>query len=223
MTFNFKSRRGVSRTAIALVVAVVAIVIALVLRWFASPALVNDPPSGTNIIAFGDSITAGSGAGQGEDYPSQLSRMAGVKIINRGVPGDTTADGLARLERDVMGSDPRIVIVCLGGNDMLRRMEAETTFANLEKIIRRIQSAGALVVLVGVDGGFLVGGGFAKRYRELAVATGVVFVPDVLAGILTSPKLKADQIHPNGKGYTVMAERIYKALKPHLTPAGGNP
>ena len=149
--------------------------------------------------------------------------MAGVEILNRGVGGDTTANGLGRLERDVMGSDPRIVIVCLGGNDMLRRMDLEATFANLEKIIRRIQSAGALVVLVGVDGGFLVGGGYGKRFRKLAKETGVVFVPDVLAGILTSPKLKADQIHPNGKGYTVMAERIYKALKPHLTPVRGEP
>ena len=223
MTVNFSLRRGVSRTGVALAIAVVAIAIALGMRWFASPPLVNDPPSGTNIIAFGDSITAGSGAGPGEDYPSQLSRMAGVKILNRGVPGDTTADGLARLERDVMGFDPRIVIVCLGGNDMLRRMDVETTFSNLEKIIRRIQSAGALVVLVGVDGGFLVGGGHGKQYEKLAEETGVVFVPDVLAGILTSPKLKADQIHPNGKGYTIMAERIYKALKPHLTPARGEP
>lgn len=223
MTINFSPRRGVSRTVMALVVAVVAVIVALGMRWFAAAPLVNQHSTGSSIIAFGDSITAGSGAGRGEDYPSQLSRMADVEILNRGVPGDTTAGGLARLERDVLGSDPRIVIVCLGGNDMLQRMEPDTTFANLEKIIRRIQSSGALVVLVAVDGGFLVGGGHGKRFRELARQTGVVFVPDVLAGILTSPKLKADQIHPNGKGYTIMAERIYKALKPHLPSADGKP
>lgn len=203
-------------------VAVAAALLLALVGWhmFRPVPVVNADPSGRNIIAFGDSLTAGDGAGRGEDYVSQLSRMAGVPVLNKGVSGDTSAQGLARLERDVLAHDPRIVIVCLGGNDILQRIPTEMTFANLELIVTRIQAAGALVVLVGVDGSFLLGA-HGKEFRALAKRTGALFVPDVLKGVLDNPKLKADQIHPNGAGYTVMAERVHAKLKPFLH--GGAP
>lgn len=213
------AKQAAPRTRMMMAVAAV-LVLALAGWQFLRPTpVVNANPSGRNIIAFGDSLTAGGGAGRGEDYVSQLSRMAGVPILNKGVSGDTSGQGLARLERDVLAHDPRIVIVCLGGNDILQRIPSETTFANLEQIVTRIQAAGALVVLVGVDGGFLLGT-HGEDFRALARRTGAVFVPNVLKGILDNPRLKADQIHPNGAGYTVMAERIHAKLEPYLEGGG---
>jgi acyl-CoA thioesterase I len=174
----------------------------------------NEKPSGTNIIAFGDSLTAGFGAGKGEDYPARLSALTGQTIINKGENAETTEQALNRLERDVIRNDPKIVIVLLGGNDLLQRQSLNQTFANLDKIVERTQDAGALVVLVGIRS--VIGDQYGSRYKELAKRRGAVFVPDVLRGIITSPKLKSDQIHPNSEGYRIMAERIHAALKPYL-------
>ncbi len=196
-------------------IALAVIVLLAWLTFFRGYPVTNERPAGTRIIALGDSLTAGTGAGPGEDYPSRLSRLIGRPVVNRGVPGDTAAGGERRLQRDVLAMDPRIVIVCLGGNDLLQRIPADETFSSLERTVRGIQERGALVVLVGVEGGLLVGGN-GKRYARLARDTGCVYVPNILKGILDHPKLKADQIHPNGAGYAVMAERIAAAIGRYL-------
>lgn len=184
--------------------------------WVFRPAQVtNADPAGTRIIAFGDSLTEGVGASPGNDYPSQLERLTGLRIENRGVSGDTTEDALRRLERDVLTQDPRVVIVLLGGNDILRRLSPERTFANLEEIIVRIQERGALVVLAGVRGMPLVDS-HGRRYKALARKTGAVLVPDVLKGILGNKDLMADQIHPNDAGYAELAQRIAAAAGGYL-------
>ena len=177
--------------------------------------IVNAQPSGSAVIAFGDSLTSGVGAGPGEDYPSVLSGLAGVQVLNRGVPGETTAEAARRLEGDVLGVHPRVVIVCLGGNDILGRVPEDETFSALERIVTAIQDKGALVVLLGIEGP-MFSGAHGARFRRLSRDKGCVLVPDVLKGILTSPKLKSDQIHPNAAGYRLMAERVHKALKPYL-------
>lgn len=177
--------------------------------------IVNAHPSGANVIAFGDSLTKGVGAGPGEDYPAQLAQLAGVNVLNRGVPGETTALALKRLERDVLTQNPRIVIVCLGGNDLLQRQPISQTFANLEEIVTKIQGKGALVILVGIKG-LVLADNHGPEYKKLASKRGAVFVPDVLSGILSDPKLKSDQIHPNAQGYKIVAQRIYEAIKSYL-------
>ncbi|MBX7245665.1 MAG: arylesterase [Candidatus Sumerlaeaceae bacterium] len=177
--------------------------------------IVNAHPSGANVIAFGDSLTKGVGAGPGEDYPAQLSQLIGIPVLNRGVSGETTAQALKRLERDVLSQNPRIVIVCLGGNDLLQHQPVSQTFANLEEIVNQIQGKGALVVLVGIKG-LMFADNHGPEYKKLAVRRGAVFVPDVLSGILSDPKLKFDQIHPNGQGYKIVAQRIYEAIRPYL-------
>lgn len=204
-------------TAKAKLLLLLAAGLALVVPWWLSgrTRIVNPHPSGTNVIAFGDSLTAGTGADRGQDYPSQLSKLAGLQIMNEGVPGDTTADALRRLDKDVLAADPRIVIVFLGGNDLLQRMPMNETFSNLDAIVSRIQEKGALVVLPAVQNP-LWGGECKSRFKKLAHDRGAVYVPDVLGGIISDPRLKADQIHPNGAGYTIVAERIYKALRPYL-------
>lgn len=170
----------------------------------------NETPAGRNVIAFGDSLTQGYGVGPENGYPAHLSRLLGVPILNRGVSGDTTGDALARLERDVLAHEPRVVLVCLGANDMLRAQPAGRQFANLDRIVRAIQARGALVVLLGVEGyeGLPLGVDYGARYRALAEATGSVYVGDLLSGVLTEPGLMHDGIHPNRKGYERIAARI---------------
>jgi lysophospholipase L1-like esterase len=170
----------------------------------------NERPAGRNVIAFGDSLTQGYGVGAEDGYPAHLSRRLGLPILNAGVSGDTTGDALARLGQDVLARDPRVVLVCLGANDMLRGQPPERQFANLDRIVREIQARGALVVLVGIEGyeGLPPGVDYGARYRALAESTGSVYVPDFLAGVLTEPGLMHDGIHPNGDGYARIAARI---------------
>jgi acyl-CoA thioesterase I len=171
--------------------------------------ITNARPSGTNVIAFGDSLTEGYRLEKGEGWPEQLAAIVGRPILNRGVSGNTTGDALARLERDVLAEDPRIVLVCLGGNDMLRRMPADEQFANLRAIVRAIQEKGALVVLIGTEGfKLLTQVDYGDRYEALARETGAVYVPDLMDGVLGDPALMLDRIHPNQRGYEKIARRI---------------
>ena len=171
--------------------------------------ITNAAPSGTNVIAFGDSLTQGYRVDAGLGWPERLSAIVGRPILNRGVSGDTTGDALNRLERDVLSQDPRIVLVCLGGNDMLRRLPADQQFENLRAIVRRIQERGALVVLIGTEGYKILSNvDYGARYEALARETGAVYVPDLMDGVLGDPKLMLDQIHPNPAGYEKIARRI---------------
>jgi lysophospholipase L1-like esterase len=171
--------------------------------------ITNAAPTGTNVIAFGDSLTQGYRVDPGQGWPERLSAIAGRPILNRGVSGDTTGDALARLERDVLSQDPRVVLVCLGGNDMLRRMPADQQFDNLRTIIRRIQEQGALVVLIGAEGyKLLTRVDYGARYEALARETGAAYVPDLMDGVLGDPRLMLDQIHPNPAGYEKIARRL---------------
>ncbi len=174
-------------------------------RW----PVTNDPPeSGTAIIAFGDSLTAGYGLPSEDSYPSQLSTILGKEIINAGIPGETTADALRRIDHDVLDRDPRIVLVCLGGNDMLRKMPIATQFTNLRRIVTQIQQKGALVILIGIEGNILYPGDYDREYQRLAEETGCVYIPNFLKSIIGHHDLMHDSIHPNGKGYAVFVERL---------------
>ena len=177
--------------------------------------IVNAPPRSGPIVAFGDSLTEGIGATPGETYPEQLARMIGKPVINAGVGGNTVFDGERRLERDVLSCKPGIVIVLLGGNDILQRKEMKKSFESLERIVRRIQEEGALVALVGIKV-VTPFGGVAGQYHDLARKTGCVYISDILNGIFFDRSLMSDQIHPNSKGYAIVAERVAKAIRPYL-------
>ncbi len=175
----------------------------------------NFPPTARgDWIAFGDSLTEGYGANEGGDYPSQLAKRLRVKIRNLGVAGNTTADGFARLDQAAQ-LQPRVVLLCLGGNDALRSVPPEETFANLARMIDRFHQAGSFVVLLGVRSTGLSDKN-AKRFEQLAKARRVLLVPNILDGILFTPSLMADQIHPNDRGYTKIAERLEEILLPLL-------
>lgn len=170
------------------------------------------PTAGERVIAFGDSLVEGVGASPGRDVVSLLSARVGVPIVNAGRRGDTTGTALTRLDSAVLSQQPRVVIVVLGGNDFLRRIPHDETFANLDAIVDRIRGRGAAVILVGLSFGVFTDT-YGDRYEDLARRTSSGLVPDILAGILGHSDLMADQIHPNDRGYRVMADRIEPALR----------
>jgi len=191
-------------------------VLLLVAVWYFYPSskikITNYPSSGTDIIAFGDSLIVGAGATNENDFVSILSDKIGQKIINLGVSGDTTADGLARVG-DLDRYKPKVVLLLLGGNDHLKRVPIETTFENLEKLIQNIHSRGAIVLLLGVRGN-LFGDKFASEFEKLRDKHGTAYVPDVLKGLFGNSEFMEDAIHPNEAGNRIIADRVYPVLLP---------
>ncbi|MCX5835156.1 MAG: GDSL-type esterase/lipase family protein [Deltaproteobacteria bacterium] len=195
---------------------IAVLVVFLGYRFFVrAPAVQDVRLTGENIICFGDSLTSGFGAAPGLDYPSHLSRLIGRPLINAGRPGDTTVSALARLDRDVLSRSPRIVLITLGGNDLMRGMDRPQAFRNLKTIVTSIQAQGALVIIGGVEAP-IWGRGFEEGYRQVSKETGALLIPDILKGIMGNPKLMHDAIHPNDSGYAVIAQYFYEAVKPYL-------
>lgn len=195
------------------VAAAAAVVMLLLAACGQEPA--RRPTAGTKIICFGDSLTAGTGSSEGMDYPAQLSSRLGKNVINAGVPGNTTADGLSRLKDDVLDRSPRLVLITLGGNDLKNGVSRETAFANLRQIVDRIHATGAVAVIGGIHIPFY-GRGYGEAYQQLAKETGAVLIDNILADIMGDRALMSDPIHPNDAGYTIMAERFQEALRPLL-------
>ena len=165
------------------------------------------------IICFGDSLTYGTGAVPGMDYPSQLSKMISKPVINAGAPGDTTASALTRLQRDVLSRSPDMVLITLGGNDLKNGVAKDVAFKNLKRIVKSIQGQGARVIIGGLR--FPIRDrGFARGYKDLADQTGAVLIPDIFKDIIGNRKLMSDPIHPNGNGYKIMAQRFLEAMPP---------
>ena len=179
------------------------------------PEIRNAQPSGENLICFGDSLTYGTGASEGQDYPSHLSEMLSKPVINAGVPGDTTSTAMRRLYQDVLSHAPRIVFITLGGNDLKNGVSKKVAFENLKVIVEKIQAEGALVVLGGINIPFW-GKGFGEAYENLAEETGSILIPNIYKGIIGNLKLMSDRIHPNAKGYEIIAKFFYDAVKPYM-------
>ena len=177
------------------------------------------------IVAFGDSLTAGFGAEPGQSYPDFLQKdldAAGFKwrVVNMGVSGDTTTDGVTRLG-EVIAEKPRIVIVEFGGNDGLRGLPIETTRANLEEIVPAIEKSGAKVVLAGMtlppNYGPQYIRSFEEIYRDLDAHYKVVRIPFLLEGVATQPQLmQRDKLHPTGQGNAIVAENVMRYIRPLL-------
>lgn len=185
--------------------------------WRPAPEFEPLSLTGENIICFGDSLTSGFGASAGMDYPTRLARLLGKPVINAGVAGDTTRRALQRLERDVLSRSPRVVLITLGGNDLKNRIPRETAFGNLKTIVQKIQNAGALVIVGGIDLP-VFGRGFGKGYKAVADETGAILIPDILEDIFGNRRLMSDPIHPNDDGYAQMAERFYDAIPTEALP-----
>ena len=171
----------------------------------------NYPPEGTVIVAYGDSLVGGVGATEGNDFVSILSRNIGVPIENLGVSGNTSELGLARID-EVILRDPDIVLLLLGGNDYLQRIPRDVTLQNLGNIITKLHEAGSIVVLLGVRGGVLRDN-FKKDFENLAREQNTPYVPNVLDGLIGNSEFMYDAIHPNDKGYALIAAKIEPILK----------
>lgn len=167
---------------------------------------------GTTLVAFGDSVTAGTGAAPDRSYPHRLEETLGLPVINAGVPGDTTADALDRLHR-ILALDPWLVIVELGGNDLLRRRPVEQVEADLSEILHSLRAHGTAVVLVEVEPP-LFGGGYSGLHERLAERFDVPLVDGVVGEVLADPARKSDQIHPNAAGYADIARAVARVVEP---------
>ena len=176
---------------------------------------INGPPHATDIICLGDSLTQGIGATPGHDYPSLLAKALGMRVINAGVDGDETEDVLKRLDKDVFSKDPKMVILLIGGNDYLEGEPRKKTLENLDEIIRRIQARGSMVVFAEI-GSSVLGSKLQKEYDQIAVSRRVPVVPYMLRSYFFDPALKSDRLHPNDKGYEIIAKHILRFVKPLL-------
>ena len=196
------------------------VTIGLALLAAQAPAKAQDAASaGTpEIVAFGDSLSAGYGVGPGESFPEQLEAALGkagveAKVVNAGVSGDTTTGGLARLDWSVPASAD-LVIVELGANDALRGISPDVTRRNLDDILKRLTSrAGTRVILAGMLAPPNMGEDYAARfnpiYGDLAKQYGVAFYPFFLDGVASVAGLnQADYMHPNKDGVAVIVERM---------------
>jgi lysophospholipase L1-like esterase len=164
------------------------------------------------ILAFGDSLTYGTGAAPQESYPAVLSRLVGRNVIAAGVPGEQTRDGLGRLKEVLDEHRPKIVLLCLGGNDMLRRVDAPEIEANLRSMVDTARSHGVAVVLIAVPKPALFGGS-AEFYERIADDLVLPLENEVLNDVLKDNDLKSDPIHPNARGYRRVAEAIAELLR----------
>lgn len=175
-----------------------------------SPKLPALPPEAT-LLAFGDSLTYGTGASPAESYPAILATLIKRPIINAGVPGETTTDGLRRLEDELDGAKPDLLILCLGGNDFLRKQPENITIDNLRAMLVQARSRNIPVLLVATPRPGL-GLSTPAFYSELAKEFGIPLEAESLEEILSDSTLKSDLIHPNAQGYRKLAEALAALL-----------
>ncbi len=164
------------------------------------------------VLAFGDSLTYGTGASEEESYPAQVARITGRRVVREGVPGEISAAGLARLPAALDEHRPRLLLLCHGGNDFLRRLPMDAAADNVRAMVRLAKDRGIDVLLIGTPeiGLTLTPPEF---YAAIAKQFGIPYEGDVLAKILRNGDLKSDQVHPNAQGYRLMAERVADLLR----------
>ena len=164
------------------------------------------------VLAFGDSLTYGSGASEAESYPAQLARLINRRVVREGVPGEVSAAGLARLPSALDEHRPALLLLCHGGNDFLQRQSKQAVAENLRGMIRLAKARGIQVLLIGTpEPGFSVMP--PEFYGEIAKEFRIPYEGNVLGKILRDASLKSDQVHPNAQGYRLMAERVADLLR----------
>ncbi|ADA78696.1 arylesterase [Francisella tularensis] len=176
--------------------------------------IVNAKPQGETIVAFGDSLTAGYGVDKKDNYPSQLAKMLNQPVINMGISGETTQQALLRINK-VIAKKPKIVLITLGGNDLKKKIPAGEAFDNLKQIVNILQANGALVVIGGIDIPYYKND-YAQDYIEFAKNNGCLLVPNTLSGLIGHSELMIDAVHPNAKGYNIMAKEFYDVIDKYL-------
>lgn len=173
---------------------------------------------GATVLILGDSLSYGTGAKPEEAYPVLLEKATGWRIVNAGIPGDTTSGGLQRLPNLLETHQPELLLVELGGNDLLRQISPKQVENNLKSIISQAKNTGvpvALVAIPEISPLMAAVGNLSDHplYARVAEEMQVPLVTDVFSEVLSKRDLKADQIHPNAQGYALVASDMQKALK----------
>ena len=191
---------------------VLFLVIALAGAGCGSSAKLDKLDPGAVVLAFGDSLTFGTGAGSGESYPAVLERAIGRKVVNAGVPGETSAEGLARLPEVLDEVQPKLLILCHGGNDFLRKMDDGAAAANIRAMIRLARGKGIPVVLLATPKPGIPPS-VPTFYGDIAKELKLPFEDGVIRTVVLDSRLKSDFVHPNAQGYAQIAAAIEKVLK----------
>lgn len=186
--------------------------LALNLQGCADHPSLQPLPGDAVVLAVGDSLTYGSGAQENESYPAQLEQLIGRRVVSAGVPGEISAQALARLPSLLEEHSPKLLLLCIGGNDFLRRLGNRQAEDNVRAMVKLARSRGVQVLLIGTpEPGFSITP--PAFYAGIAEEFDLPYEEDVIGEVLRDAALKADPIHPNARGYRVIAERIAAALK----------
>ena len=169
-------------------------------------------PAGSTVLALGDSLTYGTGASAETSYPTVLAELTGWNVVNAGVPGDTSAQALARLAALLAEHRPKLVIVSIGGNDFLRKLPESDTRANVHAICKQALEAGAQVLLVAVPRATVAAalGQMTDHalYAEVAKDLNIPLQREGWGEVLAQAELRSDQVHANAKGYAQFARSV---------------
>lgn len=169
-------------------------------------------PPGSTVLALGDSLTVGTGASTETSYPAVLAGLTGWNVVNAGVPGDTSAQALARLPALLAEHQPKLVIVSIGGNDFLRKLPESDTRAHVHAICKQSLDAGAQVLLVAVPRATVAAalGQMTDHalYAEVSEDLKIPLQREAWGEVLAQPDLRADAVHANARGYAQFARSV---------------
>ncbi len=175
-------------------------------------------PKDATVVILGDSLSYGTGANVGEDYPSLLAQTTGWHVVNAGVPGDTATGGLARLPQLLEKHAPKLLIVELGGNDFLQRQPLNETEASLRAILSLAKTQRVPTVLLAIPELSPIRAAVGNLsdhplYENIAEETATPLVAEIFSEVLSDQALKSDQVHPNAEGYRVVHREMVEAFK----------
>jgi acyl-CoA thioesterase-1 len=201
-----------SKTSFIATLILVIIAIAVLIKENYSKSTNTILKENSLILAFGDSLTRGFGADIEFSYPEQLHKKTGLRVINAGVNGELSSEGLERLPM-LLKHKPDVVVLCHGGNDILNKLPSSQLKMNLLAMIKMIQESGAKVLLVGVPNFGIFGFDVHEVYEEVADETKVLYEDKILTIIEQDNSLKSDYVHPNAKGYGMMTDTFIEILQ----------
>ncbi len=164
------------------------------------------------ILAFGDSLTWGTGTTREQSYPAVLEQLTGIRVINEGIPGEVSSKGLARLPDLLDKYRPKLLILCHGGNDILRRQSMGAMADNVRAMIREAQQRNIEVVLIGVPQFSLFLHESDERYQQIATEFKLPYEGKILPDLISDESMLSDKVHPNAKGYQKMAQAVFNLL-----------
>jgi acyl-CoA thioesterase-1 len=169
-------------------------------------------PTDAVILAFGDSLTFGTGAAEDESYPAQLEQLIGRRVVSAGVPGEVSAQALARLPLMLDEHAPRLLLLCIGGNDFLRQLGNRQAEVNVRAMVKLARSRGVEVLLIGTpEPGYSLSP--PSFYADIAKEFRQPYEEAAMSQVLKDNTLKSDPIHPNARGYRLIAERVAERLR----------